>query len=124
MTVLYTAAHGGFARESVPLGGGAAVFEHLVAEWTRTRPFDLTTITPAVLGSAAPRGADLVRFGEREYARFSRAFERAATEEILRHDPASTIVLANDVSEVARISAKLAARSNLHHPSPWMWWIT
>ncbi len=109
MTVLYTAAHGGFARESVPLGGGAAVFEHLVAEWTRTHPFDLSTITPAILGSAAPSGADLVRFGERDYARFSRAFERAATEEILRHDPASTIVLANDVSEGPDFAA-LAAR--------------
>jgi glycosyltransferase involved in cell wall biosynthesis len=109
VTVLYTAAHGGFAKESVPLGGGAAVFEHLVAEWTRTRPFDLKPITPAILGPAAPRGADLVRFGEREYAGFSRAFERAATEEILRYDPASTIVLANDVSEGPDF-AKLAAR--------------
>ena len=27
-------------REAVPLGGGAAVFEHLVAEWSRTQPFE------------------------------------------------------------------------------------
>jgi glycosyltransferase involved in cell wall biosynthesis len=40
-----------------------------------------------------------VRFGERAYANFSRAFERACTEEILRHDPASVVVLSNDVSE-------------------------
>ncbi len=40
-----------------------------------------------------------MHFGERAYARFSRAFERAATDEILRHDPASVVVLANDVSE-------------------------
>src|SRR5512140_3412439 len=52
--VIYTAAHGGFSRESVPLGGGAAVFEHLVAEWSRTRPFELQTVTPAVLGDSAP----------------------------------------------------------------------
>lgn len=99
LTVLYTAAHGGFASQAVPLGGGAAVCDHLVEEWTRSRPFALQLITPAALGSSAPSGRDLVRFGERDYARFSRAFERAATEEILRHDPSTTVVLSNDVSE-------------------------
>ena len=97
--VLYTAAHGGFAGESVPLGGGAAVYEHLVAEWRRTRPFELETITPAILGSGAPRAADLVAYGELRYARFCREFQEASTREILRHDPAETAVLANDVSE-------------------------
>ena len=97
-TILFTAAHGGFGRE-VPLGGGASVFEHLVQEWGRTRPFALRTITPDVLGAQAPLGRDLVRFGEREYARFCRAFEHASTEEILRHDPAEVVVLANDICE-------------------------
>jgi glycosyltransferase involved in cell wall biosynthesis len=97
--ILYTAAHGGFSRELVPLGGGAAVCEHLVEEWTRTRPFPFQLITPSILGESAPRGRDLVGLGEREYARFSRAFERAATAEILRHDPADTVVLSNDISE-------------------------
>ncbi len=99
MTVLYTAAHGGFAGQAVPLGGGAAVCEHLIEEWSRTRPFPCRLITPEVLGSAAPSGTELVKFGERAYAQFSRAFERAATEEILRHDPVATVVLSNDVSE-------------------------
>jgi glycosyltransferase involved in cell wall biosynthesis len=40
-----------------------------------------------------------VKFGERAYARFCREFERASTAEILRHDPADAVVLANDVSE-------------------------
>jgi glycosyltransferase involved in cell wall biosynthesis len=97
--ILYTAAHGGFSGEAVPLGGGAAVCDHLVDEWTRTRPFDFRLITPQILGESAPTGRELVRFGERAYARFCRAFERAATAEILRHDPADTIVLSNDVSE-------------------------
>jgi glycosyltransferase involved in cell wall biosynthesis len=97
--ILYTAAHGGFSRELVPLGGGAAVCEHLVEEWTRTRPFPFQLITPSILGESAPRGCDLVGFGERDYARFSRAFEKAATAEILRHDPADTVVLSNDISE-------------------------
>jgi glycosyltransferase involved in cell wall biosynthesis len=97
--IIYTAAHGGFAREAVPLGGGAAVFEHLVEEWSRTRPFELTAVTPGILGASAPSGGDLVQFGERAYARFCRAFEKASTAEILRHDPAQTVVLANDISE-------------------------
>jgi glycosyltransferase involved in cell wall biosynthesis len=107
--VLYIAAHGGFARQSVPLGGGAAVCDWLVEEWNRTRPFPFRLISSEVLGPSAPSGRDLVRFGERAYARFSRAFEWAATEEILRHDPAKTVVLANDVSEGPDFE-KLAAR--------------
>lgn len=70
-----------------------------MAEWGRTKPFQLQAVTPAILGSGAPSGADLTRFDESRYADFSRTFERAATEEILRHDPADTAVLANDISE-------------------------
>lgn len=90
--ILYTAAHGGF-RESVPLGGGAAICDLLVDEWSRTKPFEFRLIAPKV------QARDIVRFSEREYARFSREFERTSTEEILRHDPQTTTVLANDVSE-------------------------
>jgi len=97
--ILFTAAHGGFAGQAVPLGGGAAVCEQLVREWSATKPFPFRLISPAILGSSAPTARDVVQFGERAYANFSRAFERAATEEILRHDPAHTVVLANDVSE-------------------------
>jgi glycosyltransferase involved in cell wall biosynthesis len=56
-------------------------------------------VTPEILGASAPSGGDLVKFGERAYARFCREFERASTAEILRHDPAQTVVLANDISE-------------------------
>jgi glycosyltransferase involved in cell wall biosynthesis len=102
--LLYVAAHGGFKRESVPLGGGAAVFEHLIGEWSRTKPFDLQAITPQILKNA-PTGRNLVDFSERDYARFCRRFEQAATEEILRHDPSETVVLANDVSEAPDFAA-------------------
>jgi len=91
------------------LGGGAAVFEHLVEEWSRTRPFELTAVTPAILGASAPKGGELVKFGERAYARFCREFERVSTAEVLRHDPAQTVVLANDISEGPDF-AELAAR--------------
>ncbi len=96
--VLYVAAHGGFRHEAVPLGGGAAVFDHLVEEWSRTKPFEFQTITPAIL-KQNPRGRDLVHFSERDYARFCREFEGAATGRIQEFDPATTVVLSNDVSE-------------------------
>src|SRR5215471_39527 len=99
MTVLYTAAHGGFEGQAIPLGGGAVICDRLTAEWRRTRPFDLHLITPSILGDYAPSGKQLIRFSERSYARFCRAFEQRSTEEILRYDPANTVVLANDVSE-------------------------
>ena len=99
MRVLYTAAHAGFARELVPLGGGAAVANQLIAEWTRTRPFQLEVIDPSILGRGAPSGRDLVRFSERTYARFCREFSEAATKRVLEYDPKNTAVLVNDVSE-------------------------
>ena len=99
MRVLYTAAHAGFAQELAPLGGGAAVANQLVAEWGRTRPFELEVIDPSILGPGAPRARDLVRFDERAYARFCHSFGEAATSRVLEHNPADTAVLVNDVSE-------------------------
>lgn len=102
MRLLYTAAHGGYAAELAPLGGGGAVCDQLVHEWTRNCPFSegFQLITPSVaMGSRAPSGQDLTRFSEMRYARFCREFERASTAEILRHDPRNTVVLANDISE-------------------------
>ena len=66
--VLYLAAHGGFAGQNVPLGGGAAIADALTAEWSRTQPFDLELVTPAILGASAPSARQLVSFRESEYA--------------------------------------------------------
>lgn len=90
--ILYTAAHGGF-REAVPLGGGAAICDMLVDEWSRTKPFEFRLIRPEIAAR------DIVHFSERDYAKFSREFERTSTLEILKHDPKDVVVLANDVSE-------------------------
>lgn len=96
--MLYLAAHG-FGDDALPLGGGAAVCAQLLSEWTRTLPFPVKLISPAILGADAPSGGALVRFGEREYADFCRRFEAAATAEVLRHDPGRVAVLVNDISE-------------------------
>lgn len=109
MLVLYSAAHGGFAGQPVPLGGGAAIANQLSAEWARTQPFALQMIGPAILGPAAPTGEELVQYSEREYADFCHRFDAAATEQILKHDPATTRVLINDISE-APVFARLAQR--------------
>lgn len=107
-TVIFTAAHAGFAHEAVPLGGGGAVADALIREWERTQPFALKVLTPSILAES-PKGRDIVRFSERDYARFCREFERAATAVILEHPASTTAIIANDVSEGPDFRA-LAAR--------------
>jgi glycosyltransferase involved in cell wall biosynthesis len=94
VTVLYAAAHGGFAGQHAPLGGGAAVFEMLAAEWSVTQPFELLRFTPQSV-----TGHDIVRFNTASYAKFSRDFEAASTQAIREQDPARTVVLVNDIAE-------------------------
>lgn len=112
--VLYTAAHGGFAGRAVPLGGGAAIANLLIEEWSQTRPFDFRLISPQVLGPSAPSGEDLVSFDERRYAQFCFEFGRACTDEILRHDPRTTTVLVNDISEGPDFRRLRAAGFRVH----------
>lgn len=89
MHVIYTGAHGGFDTSRIPLGGGAAVMDALVREWSRTRPFELTVLgvgdrydLPDFRYVRMPVSLDksLTDLGEMEYARFCRQFERATTE--------------------------------------------
>ena len=108
-TVIFTAAHAGFAHEAVPLGGGGAVADALICEWERAQPFALKVLTPTILAADAPRGRDIVQFSEKDYARFCREFERASTAAIFESDAACTAVIANDVSEGPDFQA-LAAR--------------
>jgi glycosyltransferase involved in cell wall biosynthesis len=112
--VLYLAAHGGFTAEAVPLGGGAAVSDLLLSEWSVTRPFEFQLLSPEILGARAPSGEDLVRYSEREYAAFCREFGRACTAEVLRHAPGETAVLVNDVSEGPDFGRLAAAGFRIH----------
>jgi glycosyltransferase involved in cell wall biosynthesis len=98
-TVLYTAAHSGFALERVPLGGGGTIASWLENEWTQTRRFPLRMLRPDLLGADAPQEKELIQYSEMAYARFCRRFERVTTDAILREDPRQTLVLCNDVSE-------------------------
>jgi glycosyltransferase involved in cell wall biosynthesis len=94
--VIYCAAHAEFP-DTEPLGGGKAVADHLIREWRAHEPFALTVLSPHSLNLALPK--PLAQMSEMQYARFCREFERAATNEILKHDPQRCVVLANDISE-------------------------
>ncbi len=98
--MVYLAAHG-FPEDdgSLPLGGGAAICRQLTREWHRTKPFAVELVGPAILDKHAPCARDLANFSERQYAVFCGRFESATTAEVLRHDPAQTSVLVNDISE-------------------------
>jgi glycosyltransferase involved in cell wall biosynthesis len=97
--LLYTAAHSGFNLGQIPLGGGAAICEHLTQEWTRTKPFEFQVLGPELLQSKSPQHKDLVQYSELAYARFCRHFERSLTDAILKHNPQDVLILSNDVSE-------------------------
>ncbi|MBY0504298.1 MAG: glycosyltransferase family 4 protein [Bryobacteraceae bacterium] len=119
MLVLYSAAHGGYAGQPVPLGGGAAIANQLMAEWSRTQPFNVQLLDPSILGPStdglgAPTGEQLVQYSEKEYAAFCHCFDAAVTEHILRHDPKTTRVLINDISE-APVFPRLAERGFIMH---------
>jgi len=97
--LLYLAAHGGFAGEAVPLGGGAAICNLLLREWAESAPFRVEAVTPALLGASAPRAREITSFNERDYAQFCCDFREAATRRVLEEDPSRVVVLVNDVSE-------------------------
>ena len=116
--LLYLAAHGGFAGQAVPLGGGAAVFNLLMAEWAKCAPFRVEAVTPAVIGAGAPTASDIAGFKEREYAQFCDAFREASTRRVLEEDPARVAVLVNDVSEgpdFARLARSGYRMSTIYH---------
>jgi glycosyltransferase involved in cell wall biosynthesis len=111
MQILYTAAHAHFP-DTEPLGGGKAVADYLCRgqpNWTLLSPKSLGLLSDGGPRSVVATSKEWTRqsaslhhladLTELQYARFCRQFERAATTEILRHNPADYIVLANDISE-------------------------
>lgn len=92
----------------VPLGGGATIFECLVAAWKSRPGLDLRLVAP---GPDYPELRNATRLsldpathpaslGYAAYARFSREFERVSTNFILSHgDTPRSWVIANDICE-------------------------
>jgi glycosyltransferase involved in cell wall biosynthesis len=100
--VLYSAAHAEFP-DIDPLGGGKAVADYLIREWRKSEPFALTVLSPRSL-ECLELPKQLFELSERQYARFCRQFEKAATAKILMRDPSRCVVLSNDISEGPRFA--------------------
>lgn len=98
-----SAAHGGYGSEKVPLGGGAAVFERLIASKAFAK-HQLQLIGP---GPDSPPAGTYHRvlnqntapsaLGMMEYARFSREFGSATTQLVLKLKP--DVLICHDISE-------------------------
>ncbi len=102
--IIMTAAHGGFNSEKTPLGGGAAICEHLISSWKDDDSLELIVTGPG------PNNANLPNYrhinildvppsslNEFKYAKFSRAFEQAQNELIIKEHPDA--VLTHDIAE-------------------------
>jgi glycosyltransferase involved in cell wall biosynthesis len=98
-TLLYTASDSGFDLRKVPLGGAAPICQFLTDAWREQTSFKFRLLSPEVLGEDAPRGKDLLQYTPKQYVDFYFKFERAITDEILRHDPRETVILSNDMSD-------------------------
>jgi glycosyltransferase involved in cell wall biosynthesis len=94
--VIYTAAHAEFP-DSEPLGGGKAVADWLIREWSREQQLQFSILSPRSVGLTLSK--PLTRMSELEYAHFCREFERVVTARILERDQTRCIVLSNDISE-------------------------
>ena len=113
--IVYIAAHGGYHPERQPLGEGAAVCRRLVHLWAADRKISLTLLAPGRRPPDTPVGVEYVhlpvlgdddhpaRLSRREYARFCRRFETAATDHLrgmtARPQAEPFVVLSNDISE-------------------------
>lgn len=103
MKLAMSAAHGGFGSERVPLGGGAAVFERLVAsnvfvDWD----LHLLGAGPDQPGQSRYHRLSELRqapseLGTLAYSRFCREFGEATTSKALELKP--DILLCHDISE-------------------------
>lgn len=96
MDIIYCAAHAEFP-DTEPLGGGKAVADYLIRSWNQKLGAALHVLSPRSVGLHLAK--PLVAMSELEYARFCRQFEHTTTDIILRHDPRTCVVLANDISE-------------------------
>ncbi|MDX2227875.1 MAG: glycosyltransferase [Verrucomicrobiae bacterium] len=113
-SITLVGAHGGYAGHNVPLGGSATIFECLLEEWKSRPDLSLKILSPGPgyqtwhqslrdRNIASPQDYTRVHpssLGYNDYARFSRFFERTATEYLCaRPAPAGAWVIANDICE-------------------------
>lgn len=113
MKLAMSAAHGGFGSERVPLGGGAAVFERLIAS-------EVFADTELHLLGAGPNRPSVGEYhqltnlerspsalGVAEYTRFCLDFGEATTRKALALKP--DVLLCHDISEGPNVTSLAAA---------------
>lgn len=106
LNVTLVGAHGGYAPLQAPLGGGATIFECLIAAWKNRNDLNLKILSPGPQYPALhPFLSDYINIhpaslGYVSYARFSRRFEKATTQ-FLTSQPITNRdwVIVNDLSE-------------------------
>lgn len=115
---MYAAAHLGYDPARVPIGGGAQVALNLIRRWAQTKPFPLTVLgsdgwfprldgvnyVPLPWGIQGGRRR-LTDLSVREYASFSRQFERGVTEFLAARKGEPICVLHNDICEAGDFRA-------------------
>lgn len=108
MKILMMAAHGGYGSESVPLGGGAAVFERLCHHW-QGQDLELVSCGAGPLEPEHGKYHQLAtpqvvpsKLGALAYAKFCQSFEAESTDLALRLRP--DLVLSHDISEGPNIA--------------------
>ena len=133
-TIVLVGSHLGYPMDRTPLGGGAMVAVQLLRHWARMGGTRLVALgagsqspspgieyhrLPAPVGQGDD--PDLVRMSEWAYARFSRAFEKAATgflsSRLAQFPPDRTVLIINDVAEAPDMAA--LARLGYHQVSLW-----
>ncbi|MCR5661884.1 MAG: glycosyltransferase family 4 protein [bacterium] len=102
--IIMTAAHGGFNSEKTPLGGGAAICEYLIDTWKDNDSLELIVAGPGPNKANIPNYRQIKildvppsSLSELKYAKFSRAFEQAQNELIIKERPDA--VLTHDIAE-------------------------
>ncbi|MDD2706387.1 MAG: glycosyltransferase family 4 protein [Verrucomicrobiae bacterium] len=114
LKIFLTGAHGGYLPLKAPMGGGATIFECMREVWADRPDVELEMLSPGPaypalrqfvqqhpeIGALPPVQTHPASLGYREYASFSRVFERAVTECLLaRHAEPSSWVVTHDISE-------------------------
>ncbi|MFA5505539.1 MAG: glycosyltransferase family 4 protein [Vulcanimicrobiota bacterium] len=113
MKLAMSAAHGGFGSERVPLGGGAAVFERLIASGVfADTDFHLLGAGPRHYSTGTYHQlAGLERspsaLGMMEYSRFCQEFGDATTRKALALKP--DVLLCHDISEGPNVASLASA---------------
>jgi glycosyltransferase involved in cell wall biosynthesis len=114
--LVYSAAHLGYDTSRVPVGGGARVALELIRRWAGAIPLTVLGSGPdfpphaevsyhVIPWRVPSEKRHVTELSVREYASFSRQFERGVTDYLAGIDPEGVVVLHNDIAEAGDFAA-------------------